>query len=64
MRFIKIGNITGVLVNLETVSKIEKHECQLWITYTNGRRDDYMFDDNEEAKAEFDRLEKLIYEIQ
>ena len=61
MRF---TGIQGVLVNLETVSKIEKHECQLWITFANGNRDDYFFDDNAGAKAEFERLKTLIYDTQ
>ena len=61
MRFTKIQ---GVLVNLETVSKIEKYECQLWITLTNGNMDKYFFHDSEEVKAEFERLEILIYDIQ
>ena len=61
MRFTKIQ---GVLVNLETVSKIEKYECQLWITLTNGNMDKYFFHDRAEVKAEFERLEQLIYAVQ
>ena len=60
MRFTKIQ---GVLVNLETVSKIEKYECQLRITLTNGSMDKYFFHDRAEVKAEFERLEQLICEI-
>ena len=64
MRFTTIGNTTDVLVNLETVSKIEKYECRLLITITSGNRDKYFFNDREEAKAEFEKLKTLIYDIQ
>ncbi len=70
MRFTNIkgvivnSEISAVIINLETVTKIELDYRKIGIAYINGNRDDYAFDDHRQADAEFDRLEKLIYEIQ
>ncbi len=54
----------AVLINLETVTKIELGYSHIVIAYIHGNRDHYAFNDHHQADAEFDRLEKLIYEIQ
>ena len=61
MRFTKIQ---GVLVNLETVTKISLHYNEIWVRYDNGDRDEYDFTGEKAAAVEFERLEQLIYEIQ
>ena len=57
MRFIKIK---GVLVNLETVTKIERHYYEIWVEYVSGDRSEHEFSGEMAAAEEFERLEKLI----
>jgi len=63
MRFTKIQ---GGLVNLETVTMIEKFGDMLTIiNYVHGTNaTNLRYDSKEERDAEFDRLEHLIYALQ
>lgn len=63
MRFTKIQ---GVLVNLEKVAEITTMDSFMFfeVSYDNGKTRKFTFDSSELRDAEFDRLEKLIYEIQ
>jgi len=63
MRFTKIQ---GVLVNLEKVAEITTENSHKFfeVHYDSGKITKFAFDSTELRDAEFDRLEKLIYEIQ
>ena len=60
----KFTKIQGVLVNLETVTKISLHYNEIWVRYVNGDRDEYDFTGERGAAIEFERLENLIFDIQ